>query len=282
MSIPLNIDWLTLTWLKTRAACWWRRTRLHPLALALLVLGVFSGCVPVTRFEETQSAAQVEMEGRRRVEYQTVQLKAEIAQLRAQLAQQGQTIEQREEALSQAQLDSTTLGKQREDAEGMVEQLRGELARVGGHLSSFHDENQKLEAARDAEAARGRALARLARDAALSLAEPIATGEYSLDAEAGHLVLGVPRETLLAEDGAVKPDAEALLKAVTRLLELHPQAKLRLEDGSAQADPVAVSRLLTALGERGVAAERIEPLAVDAAATTAASPGQISFGFSVP
>ena len=63
MSIPLTFDWLTLAWLKTRLHLWWRVGRASPRQLALLlVLGLFSGCVPVTRFEETQSAAQVEME----------------------------------------------------------------------------------------------------------------------------------------------------------------------------------------------------------------------------
>ena len=156
MSIPLTIDWLTLAWLKTRLHLWWRVGRASPRQLALLlVLGLFSGCVPVTRFEETQSAAQVEMEGRRRSEYQVAQLQKELAELRQRMQQQSQTLDEQGQALSQAQLDSSTVGKQREDAEGMVEQLRGELARVGGHLQTFHDGQQKLEAALATEAARG-------------------------------------------------------------------------------------------------------------------------------
>lgn len=292
MSIPLTFDWLTLAWLKTRLQLWWRAGRISPRQLALLlVLGVFSGCVPVTRFEETQSAAQVEMEGRRRSEYQVSQLQAELAELRQRMQQQRQTIDEREQALSQAQLDSSTLGKQREDADGMVQQLRGELARVGGHLQTFHDGQQKLEAALLAEAARGRALSRLSRDAALSLAEQVATGEYSLDAEQGSVVLRVPRDKVLADDGSVKPEAEPLLKAVSRLMQLHKLAKLRVEDSSAPADAIAVSKLVAALTERAVPAERFESLAAsaDGAAPPVAAPApenragaELSFGFSVP
>ena len=121
MSIPLTFDWLTLAWLKLRLHLWWRRRRSSPRQLAwLLALGVLSGCVPVTRFEETQSAAQVELEGRRRSEYQASQLEVENKQLRAQMQQQSQALDEREQALSQAALDSSTQGKQREDAEGMV------------------------------------------------------------------------------------------------------------------------------------------------------------------
>lgn len=293
MTIPLTFDWLTLAWLKMRLQLWWQHGQVPRRRLALLlVLGVVSGCVPVTRFEETQSAAQVEMEGRRRSEYQVSQLTAENAQLRSQMQQQGQVLDDRDQALSQAQLDSSTQGKQREDAEGMVEQLRGELARVGGHLQSFHDDRQKLETALEAAASRGRALSRLSRDVALALAEPVATGEYGLDTEQGAVVLRVPREKVLGDDGTVKPEAEPLLKAVSRLMQLHKQAKLRVEDSSAAAFPFATSRLVTALTEHAVPSDRFEPLAVsDASATgdAAVAPTppksgtpEIVLGFSVP
>ena len=287
MSIPLTFDWLTLAWLKTRLQLWLRGSRVSPRQLALLLLlGVFSGCVPVTRFEETQSAAAVEMEGRRRSEYQLAQLQTENGELRARMQQQSQVLDDRDQALSQAQLDSSTQGKQRQDAEGMVDQLRGELARVGGHLQTFHADQQKLETALTAEAARGRTLSRLSRDAALSLPEPIATGEYTLDAEQSSIVLRVPRNKVLAEDGSVKADAEPLLKVVARLMQLHKQARLRVEDSSAVGDPLAVSRLLTSLTERAVPAERFEPLAAQADGAAATAPqsredAEIAFGFSV-
>jgi hypothetical protein len=295
VTIPLTFDGLTLAWLSTRLSLWWRRTRVSPRQLALLLLlGVFSGCVPATRFEEAQSAAQVELSGRQRAEYQISQLQTENQQLRTQTQQAARTLDEREQALSQAELDSSTQGKQREEAEGLVEQLRGELARVGGHLQTFHDDKQKLEASLDAEAMRGRALARLSRDLSLALSEPLATGEYALDAEQAAVVLRVPREKVLADDGSVKPEAEALLKAVSRILQLHKDSKLRLEDSSAQADAIALSRLVTALGEHAVAPDRFQPLAVDEAKVAApaaggapgsaqpAAPAELVLGFSVP
>ena len=287
VSIPLTFDWLTLAWLKTRVHLWWRIGRASPRQLVLLLMAsMFAGCVPATRFEETQSAAQVEMEGRRRAEYQITGLTAEIAELRAQLQKQSQVIDERDQALSQAQLDSSTLGKQSQDAAGMVEQLRGELARVGGHLQSFHEDQKKLESALAAAAARGRALSRLSRDAALSMAEPIATGEYTLDAEQSSVVLRVPREKLLTDDGSVRPEAEPLLKNVVRLMQLHKQAKLRVEDSAHEGDAIAVSRLVAALTERAVTAERFEPLAAKPEPPSAGAPNpgpaEVSFAFNVP
>lgn len=288
MSIPLTIDWLTLSWLRLRLSLWWkarrRRARLSPrqLALAVTVL-VLTGCVPVTRFEEVQSAAQVEMAGRHRAEYRIGQLEAENAALQASAQERSrslaQQMEQRDDALAQAELDKTTQNKERADAEGMVEQLRGELARVGGHLQSYHEGQQKLQAALEAETARGRALSRLTRDVALSLAEPLTTGTYWLDSDARHVVLRVPRDAVLAQDGNVKPEAAALLKSVTRLLELHPESKLRVEDLSAPGDAVAASRVVAALA---IAADRIEPLASAEQGSERGTVAELSLGFSVP
>jgi hypothetical protein len=295
VTIPLTFDWLTLAWLSTRLSVWWRSARVSPRLLPLLLsLGVFSGCVPVTRFEEAQSAAQVALDGQRRAEQQIAQLQAENQQLRAQTQQGLRALEEREQALSQAELDSSTQGKQQKEAEGMVEQLRGELARVGGHLQTFHDDQQKLEAALALEATRGRALAGLARDLALALADPLATGQYSLDTEPGAVTLRVPREKVLAEDGSVKPEAEALLKAASRILQLHKEAKLGVQDSSAPGDAIAVERLVKALGEHAILPDRFQPVVADQTAATppvgAAAPApapspesaQIVLGFSVP
>lgn len=287
MSIPLTFDWLTLAWLKLRLGLWLKgrrgfTPRVSPRRLALvLLLGVLSGCVPVTRFEEVQSAAQVEMAGRHHAEYRLQQLQAENAELRAAAQQKAAALEEQNDVLAQAELDKTTQGKERADAEGMVEQLRGELARVGGHLQSYHAEKQKLEASLQTETTRARALSRLTRDVSLALAEPLTTGEYSLDSEPQHVVLRIARAKVLADDGTVKPEAEALLKAVTRLLQLHPESKLRVEDSSTPMDPIAATRLVTALA---VPAERLEPLPASespAAPVPSATP-EIVLGFSVP
>lgn len=282
MTIPLTFDWLTVAFLRTRLALWWRSRLPARHWLLALLLGALSGCVPVTRFEETQSAAQVEMEGRRRSEQQAQQLAAENAQLRAQMQEKSQALEERDERLSQAELDSTTRGKQREDAEGMVDQLRGELQRVGGHLQAFHDEKQKLQADLSSEHERSQAQARLTRDLSLSFATPLTTGEYTLDAEPRGVALRVPRSSVLATDGAVKPEAAMLLDAVAKVLSLHQTSKLRLEDSSAPGDAIAVQGVVKALTERAVGAERFEPLLPDAAAAQPTDEPELLFGFSAP
>lgn len=281
MSIPLTIDWATLAWLQTRLRIWLRARRLRQLAL-LLVLGTMIGCVPATQFEESQSAAQVEREGRRRAEQQAQELGDENAQLRLQMQREKREIEERDQALSQAALDTSAEGKQRQDAEGMVEQLRGELARVGNHLQAFHDDKQKLEQALTTETARARALARLSRDVALTFAPPIATGEYTLDAEQSLLVLRVPRQGVLDAASEIKPEAAPLLDDVARLMQLHKQAKLRICDASAPTDPLRVAKVVAALGERGLAGERFDALDPEAVPTETADGPELVFSFSEP
>jgi hypothetical protein len=274
---------LTLTWLKTRLHVWWRQRRLPAIGLALLSVLAITGCVPVTRFEETQSAAQVELEGRRRAEYQMAQLAEENTQLRAQMQQQSQVLDEREQALSQAALDSSTQGKQRQEAEGMVEQLRGELARVGGYLQSYGDDKQKLAASLENASGHGVRLARVTRDATLLVGEPLKTGEYALEAEPGKIVLRVPRSDVLALDGSVKAEASSLVGSVARLLKLHPTSKLSAYDSSAPGDAIAVATLVAALGQQGVGAERIEPaFGPDQAPVINGDTPEIVLSFSVP
>lgn len=282
MSIPLTIDWTALSWLATRLRFWWRRRAVERLAPLFVLALLGPGCVPATQFEETQSAAQVEREGRRRAEQQAEQLSAENAQLRQQMQQEKRELEARDQALSQAALDTSAQGKQRQEAESMVEQLRGELARAGNHLQAYHDDKQKLEQALTSESAHARAMARFSRDVSLSFAEPLATGEYTLDAEQNRLVLRVPRGEVLSESWEVKEQATGLLERVARLMELHPAARLRVSDASAPADPLRVAKLIEALGERGVAPSRLEAPDPEGVPTETADGPELVLSFSEP
>lgn len=286
MTIPLTFDWLTLASIRMQLALWWRRRRFGIRQLALMTLfGAFSGCVPVTRFEETQSAAQVELEGRRRAEARVAQLQAENQRLSAQAQQQAETLDARDQALSQAALDTSLEGQERRDAEVLVEQLRGELSRASGHLQSYHDDNQRLSAELTSEDARSRTLSLVTRDVALALAAPMSAGHLQLDVAPSAVVVRAPRGYVLEAGGAVKPEAAPLLDAVSQVLERHREVKLRVEDTAAQ-DATAAARLATALGEHGVAPDRFEPLAPTSAAAGsddgAAARPEIVLGFSVP
>jgi len=61
-------------------------------------------------------------------------------------------------------------------------------------------------------------------------------------------------------------------------MQLYKDAKLRVEDSAARADAIAVERLVSALGQHGVAADRFQPLAADDAVLQASNYFQAAGG----
>jgi len=210
----------------------------------------------MTRYEEAKSAAALAQEGQHRAEQQIAALSAQAEELRGQLQAQNRKLEAEGESLNQAQFDTSTELKQRQEAEGLVEQLRGELARASSHLRAYQDDKQKLEAALDADGVQKRELISLTRDVALAFADPLATGEYTLETEQGALVLRVTRSDLLGPGDELSAESGRVLEPVVRLLARHPQAKLRLIDRDGGEGSSKVS---SALGKLGLQAERFEP-----------------------
>lgn len=120
---------------------------------ALVSSVMLGGCVEATAYEQATSAAEVQGEGRRRLAQdvrqkdaelgamrkERAQLKAENARLRAELAE-------RQGAVDEAELE-LVLAEQEKSAETqLVQQLRGDLARVGSHLDAIVDEKEGHDA----------------------------------------------------------------------------------------------------------------------------------------
>jgi hypothetical protein len=281
----LTFDGLTVAWLNLKLRLWWWRARGLPRRWALLILATASGCVPMTRYEEAKSAAALAQEGQHRAEQQVAELSAQTEELRGQLQAQNRKLEAEGESLNQAQFDTSTELKQRQEAEGLVEQLRGELARASSHLRAYQDDKQKLEAALDADGIQKRELIALTRDVALSFADPLATGEYALETEQGALVLRVTRSDLFGAGDELSAESARVLEPVVRLLARHPQAKLRLVDRGAPTEGSdGGSKVSSALGKLGLQAERFEqPNNSPSGSEPEASPAapEIRFYFSV-
>ncbi len=114
---------------------------------------MLGGCVEATAYEQATSAAEVQAEGRRRVgddlerksaellalSQETERLRAENARLQAELAE-------RQGAVDQAALDLVLAKQERSEEASLVQQLRGDLARVGSDLDVFADEKADLAA----------------------------------------------------------------------------------------------------------------------------------------
>jgi hypothetical protein len=106
---------------------------------------LLASCVPVTRFEEAESAAQVEAEARRRAAHELEASRKRVAELEASLKARESELESRKQALDEQQLATNLSAKDGEEKASLVEQLRGELARSGEHIRAYSDEKSRLE-----------------------------------------------------------------------------------------------------------------------------------------
>jgi flagellar motor protein MotB len=120
-----------------------RRTVENKIIAPLLWLVV--GCVPITRYEEAESAAAVEAEARRRAALELESTRQRLSELEATLQARDAELEARQRTLDEQQLASSISDKQRQENASLVEQLRGELSRTGDHLKSYSEEKARLE-----------------------------------------------------------------------------------------------------------------------------------------
>jgi chromosome segregation ATPase len=115
---------------------------------------MLGGCVQATAYEQATSAAAVHAEGRRRLGDELEQNSAKLATLQRQYAElkaensrlQQELLEQKG-AFDQAELDLVLAKQEKNEEASLVQQLRGDLARVGSHLDVYADEKADLDAA---------------------------------------------------------------------------------------------------------------------------------------
>jgi len=259
------------------------RLVLHVASVAA-ILGLFSACVPATRYEEAKSASEVELAARQRAEAELLVTRTKLDAAAAELNQREQKLAETEQSVSESKLENSVAVKERDEATGLVDQLRGELARVGDNLRSYAEQKADLEKslqaaqARKVELERNEAqtvaIARLTRDLTSALGDRVTSGDLTLDVRNGRVLLSGPPELWFNDDGTLRAAMDDAISAVSRVLTLHAASALEL--GLAQAD--AETRgpaLLSALSSRGVAASRMK-LAPFAAPTVEAAPAKLT------
>ena len=270
------------------------RLLLHVASVAALA-GLFAACVPATRYEEAQSAREVEQRGRMRAEAELEQTRAKLDAAIGELDQREQKLAATLQTVSESKLESSVAVKERDEATGMVEQLRGELARVGDNLRSYAEQKSDLEKSLEAaqarkvslerSLARAEAIARLTRDLTSALGDRVTSGDVELDVRDGHLVLRAPSELWFDEVGALRTGMNGVLSAVSRALALHTDTALEVSVPGRDSDKRAPT-LGSALGARGIAASRVTirpaaPAEPPTEAAPARDSGPVELTFSV-
>lgn len=232
------------------------------------VMTAASGCVvPQTRLEEARSAIRVEQEAHRRTQEHLGEIARRLLVVQASLDARDKRVDELEHGLSETRLAKEQVESEQKFALELVQQLRDELGRTGGHLQEFAGEKQKLAVALDAAEAKAKRLQRceddsddnaaIMRDLALLLHEPVSTGAIELSVTEGRAVLRVPATEL----GEVpEPTGLSALKAIARVTQLHPGARVRAGAHGVPSEEAAqrLRQLTDKLAADGLAAERVE------------------------
>jgi hypothetical protein len=262
------------------------RLILHVASVAALA-GLLGACVPAARYEEAKSASEVELAGRQRAEIELAATRAKLDAAQSELDQRAQKLAETEQSVSESKLESSVAVKERDEATGIVEQLRGELARVADNLRSYAQQKADLEKSLQAAQARKLelerneahtvAIARLTRDLTSALGDRVLSGDVTVDVRDGRVVLGAAPELLFNDDGSLRQTSDGILGAVSRVLTLHAGSALELSLPTANAEQRAPA-LLGALSAKGIAASRMNVAARPAAplAADSATPSQPS------
>jgi hypothetical protein len=256
-----------------------------PLLCALSLSS--AACVTQATYEEARSASEVEREAARRAKVALSELRKQTAELRQQLDQRESFVQEQEQKLAESDLDLKVAHRERDATGDLVTQLRGELARVGGHLRVYSEEKQRL--ADELQAAEGRArvldrqqahlreFTRLVQNISLLEAGAIRTGAFELTTVSLNPALEVRQQTL-APGGHLGTEGKHLMKTLARLSVLHPRLKVavsqKLSDASADQpspDVVLLRKIVGELAAEGIDSSRVI-LDVAEAGQTAASP----------
>jgi hypothetical protein len=248
------------------------------LFLATIQLALLGGCVvPQARYEEARSALAVEQEAHRRTGQKLHELAVQLDELGKQLATRERALAERGEQLDATTLSANVSAREREEAIATVEQLRGELGRVGDHLRTFAEQKAALATALEGAETRARRLEGLEkaatrrglalRDAALLMSDAITAGEVELVVSDGRpLVRLDQRSAFVPNSGELQPGTRAVASAVAKVASLHPQLQIRISrrasDGPAAT--AELRRVADELEKAGVSPTRIE-VAVEAA-----------------
>lgn len=260
------------------------RLVLHVASVAA-VAGLFSACVPATQYEEAKSASEVQFAARQRAEAELVATRSKLDAAAAELSQREQKLAETEQSVSESKLENTVAVKERDEATGLVDQLRGELARVGDNLRSYAEQKADLEKSLQAAQARKLeleqneaktvAIARLTRDLTSALGDRVTSGDLTLDVRDGRVLLSAAPELWFNDDGSLRAGMDDAVAAVSRVLTLHAASGLELALPTTDAEKRGPA-LLGALSSRGVAASRMKlaPLATATSATAEVAPAK--------
>ena len=250
----------------------------HSAALALLGTALVSpllvGCfVPQNRYDEAVTRLREERAAHKADTDDLGRAKAELGRLNETLGSREQSLTAREGELSQVKLDSDRVSTERDDAVVLVEQLRGELARVGNNLREFSEQKQELEAALAEADLRAKRLDQaeksveakvlLVRDVSFALGDAVSKGIASVTVVDGKPAVRLDAaEVFSGKGGGLSSASVAVFEHLGTTIAERKGARLELGDRSTDSvSPedriVRLQRVADVLSRQKVGLDRI-------------------------
>jgi flagellar motor protein MotB len=247
-------------------------SRRSPLALFLCPL--FVGCVvPQNRYDDAVTRLKGEQAAHQADAADLGRSKAELARLNQTLGGREQSLAAREGELSQAKLDSYRVSTERDDAVVLVEQLRGELARVGSNLLEFSEQKRELQAALTEADTRAKRLDQaeksveakvlLVRDVSLALGDAVTKGTVSVTVVDGKPAVRLDaREVFSEKSSELLPGSASVFERLGAMLAERKGTRVELGDrstdsGSPEDRIIRLQRVAGVLSEKGLGLDRI-------------------------
>jgi len=254
------------------AACFFEAATTNALLRFASVLALTVGmasCVPAKNYDEARTAAETEFSAHGKTRSRLEAAHQRIQTLEQTLAERERALETGESSVAAAKLETIVVGKDREAAVQLVEQLRSELARTGNHLVAYSNEKRNLaqallfaeERVRAIEAAEKNltALVATARDLTTMLGADMKDSGIEVGAKDGQIVLSVFAGKLFADGSdSLVVEAAPVLGAVSKVSGEHGSVRviLRAPEGASLGE-ARIARLHGALKDRGVPEARL-------------------------
>jgi len=206
---------------------------------SILALTLLAGCVSKVKYDRSVQDATGARAAAVRCSADEAAARAEIERLKASLSEAQALAGDKDRTLAQAEVDRHDLETKLDDATAVIQQLRGELERLGknadaliaekGSLSkALVDAKARLEELRKAQAAADARLA-LFHQLAAKLQRMVDAGQLKVALRDGRMVIQLPNDVLFdSGQTALKPDGQRAIAQVADVLKTIPHRRFQV------------------------------------------------------
>lgn len=249
-----------------------RSNALLPFFGVLLPLAL-SGClVPQSKYDDAMAKLHAEQESHLRAQGELARVQGTVDRIDAILKKKEESLAAREGELAQTKLEVDKTASEKEEAATLVEQLRGELGRVGDHLRDYSNKKKELEVAlTDAEArtkrlelqeATVRDKVLVMRDLSYGLAEYVVGDKAVVTAVGAKPAVRLEAKSLFGKKGEVLQDTKTMLERIARAAGPRAAMRVQIVDRSEGEKPeertARLANLTAALSSKVLPRDRID------------------------